>query len=269
MLLQIANWRQYQTRGDLKTMFWFRVDADIRHSRKLFGLTPAEKWTWICLLSEAADQNKAGLVDAEIDYLASFGGINRQQMEGVLETLVKRRLVEPISEAVISLPKEDETMEVVENKDARTRARVVGKRAYTEQNRTEQLETSSLVDSGESPPAAGNGEAPSRPTKPIDLMDLWNCHRGSLSAAQKMTKKREAQCRVRLREEPDPAYWESVVCKMAASTFCRSGKWANFDWLIVNDTNHVKVAEGKYDDHKAPEPTFDPSAGQTDLSGAW
>lgn len=83
------------------------------------------------------------------------------------------------------------------------------------------------------------------------FLELWNENRGALPRAQKLNDSRKRKIRVRLNEEPDMEYWRLNIQRMAASEFCCSGKWATFDWLIENDTNHVKVAEGNYDNRTA------------------
>jgi len=85
---------------------------------------------------------------------------------------------------------------------------------------------------------------------PERLKELWN------EIVQKprvlsLTTKRLKNIRARLREHPDESWWTAVLSKVRASAFLRGagphGWRADFDWLIGNDTNAVKVLEGKYD----------------------
>ena len=85
--------------------------------------------------------------------------------------------------------------------------------------------------------------------KPSSFVDLWNEQCGTLSKATKLNETRARKVRARWKEQPTEVYWRIAIAKMAASSFCCQGKWASLDWLISNDTNHVKVMEGKYDDH--------------------
>ena len=89
---------------------------------------------------------------------------------------------------------------------------------------------------------------------PSALIEIWNANRGALPAAR-LTPKRKLKAAARLKDQPDLAYWERVVRRLAASSFA-TGKndrqWkADFGWLIANDENHVKVDEGKYDNREA------------------
>lgn len=87
----------------------------------------------------------------------------------------------------------------------------------------------------------------------------WTDHCGVLTPRTlRMTDGRRNKIRARWGEVSDLAYWAECVRKMAASSFCRESPWATFDWLVKNDTNHVKVHEGKYDDR-------DPDASGADV----
>jgi hypothetical protein len=92
---------------------------------------------------------------------------------------------------------------------------------------------------------------------PKGLKELWN------EIVQKpkvlmLSQGRERRLRLRLREHPDVSWWEEVLHKIVASPFLRGagnrGWQADFDWLIANDTNALKVLEGKYD--KRPPSTI-------------
>ncbi len=100
---------------------------------------------------------------------------------------------------------------------------------------------------------------------PKALLDLWNSEKGDLAKAKGVTSQRREKIRTRLREEPSRPYWLDVIKRLAASDHANgrtkndrfpNGWHASFDWLIANDTNHVKVAEGRYDDRKPKPPPF-------------
>ncbi len=119
------------------------------------------------------------------------------------------------------------------------------------------------------PPDLTRPDLPDQPEKRVlfaALLEAWNVNRGPLRAVELLTDKRKQKLRLRWAEKPDPAYWCEVVRRIAKSSFC-TGKndkgWAaDFDWLITNDTNHVKVMEGKYDDRKAFNPHVVPALKQ-------
>lgn len=85
-----------------------------------------------------------------------------------------------------------------------------------------------------------------------DFLKAWNGNCGALPRISALTDKRKAKVRQRWNDRPDMAYWLAVIRRMAKSRFMAGGSergWvADFDWLITNDTNHVKVMEGKYDE---------------------
>lgn len=94
--------------------------------------------------------------------------------------------------------------------------------------------------------------------EPSDLVEAWNEYLtpvglpkvDMLSATRKMKASR------RLAEHPEDKFWSTVMYNIQNSTFLRGLSKprkpderpfkASFDWLIDNDTNVVKVYEGRY-----------------------
>lgn len=106
----------------------------------------------------------------------------------------------------------------------------------------------SSQDSSESEKENPNSEKPRNDRKDIqEFWEAYNQNRGALPKAEKLTKGRIQKIKKRLEENPSLDYWKQVVSKLAASDFVTSGSWCNIDWIISNDTNHVKAYEGKYD----------------------
>lgn len=89
-----------------------------------------------------------------------------------------------------------------------------------------------------------------------ELLESWNdiCPALGLSAVRELSASRKQKAASRLREHPKVAFWNDVFREIRGSPFLLgqgppNGKapWrANFDWLIDNDTNCIKVAEGRY-----------------------
>ncbi len=102
-------------------------------------------------------------------------------------------------------------------------------------------------------------------TEPMVLAEIWESERGSLPELRAMTAERVARCRERLRNaargetnaEQGSALskffddFREAVRRAAATPFLLgagpAGWRANFDWLVANDTNYLKVLEGRYD----------------------
>jgi hypothetical protein len=88
----------------------------------------------------------------------------------------------------------------------------------------------------------------------VDLPAAWNRICVSLPKCAKVTPKRAAHIKARLKEYP-PEEWERIFQRIEASAFCRgeNGGWkATFDWIISSPDNAVKVLEGKYDRASSP-----------------
>lgn len=70
----------------------------------------------------------------------------------------------------------------------------------------------------------------------------------SLPKVRRVTSGRRKKWKTRARDAGFAALFDEACRQLEASTFAKEGKWASFDWLIENDTNFVKAAEGKYAD---------------------
>lgn len=84
MRIEIVNWNKYNPRSELKTIPWFRVQNCIVHDRKLYGLVPAQKWLWICLLSIAAQENNS-VIELSCEYLEHYAGIEKNLILQAIE----------------------------------------------------------------------------------------------------------------------------------------------------------------------------------------
>lgn len=97
-------------------------------------------------------------------------------------------------------------------------------------------------------------ESKTSPT-PTILSEIWEQERGPLPELRALTPERLARCRDRIAHARDRmkfiADFREAVRRAAATPFlCGAGPagWrANFDWIIANDTNYLKVLEGRYD----------------------
>jgi hypothetical protein len=99
-------------------------------------------------------------------------------------------------------------------------------------------------------------DAPLLPVTPDELREIWETNRGGMTPCLALTDKRRNKCRTRISEhnkDPDKFrndFTESVRKASAIPFFIGAGErgWkGHFDWFIENDTNYMKVLEGKYD----------------------
>ena len=84
-----------------------------------------------------------------------------------------------------------------------------------------------------------------------EFFELYNFTVKRLPKATKLSDARKRKIKARLKNA-DLDTWKKVFEKCDQSDFCAGVKtdWkANFDWLIANDNNYVKVLEGKYDNN--------------------
>lgn len=95
--------------------------------------------------------------------------------------------------------------------------------------------------------------------KPEDLVEGWNecASMTGLAQVRQCRGSRRKRTLDRLREQPDVGFWTLVFRQLKTSRFLRGqaggngnghAPWrADFDWLVSNDVNCVKVSEGKYE----------------------
>ncbi len=105
-----------------------------------------------------------------------------------------------------------------------------------------------------------------------EIKDTWN--RGiegtPLPAIRKLSSGRRAKLKARWGERDFRDNWKGIITRFLESGLVkksiREGRtnWINFDWLIKNDENYVKVLEGKYD-HKRRQRPVDPDAWRAGL----
>lgn len=99
---------------------------------------------------------------------------------------------------------------------------------------------------------------PEEPNGPPQLISLWNdsipsnLPKVNLKTFKPGSKRWKA-AKSRLAEEPELAYWQKVIDRIASSAFCTGGNdrgWvATIDFLLRPET-HVKAVEGQYDNRK-------------------
>lgn len=94
------------------------------------------------------------------------------------------------------------------------------------------------------------------PVTPVELHEIYNRERGGLPECRVLTETRKQKCRVRITERnKDPASFRSdfteAVCKARGHPFLSGGGsrgWkADFDFIIENDKNYLRILEGRYD----------------------
>lgn len=82
------------------------------------------------------------------------------------------------------------------------------------------------------------------------LADLWNALVSRPRVIELSASRRRHVAR-RFKEHPDLEWWRAVIARIAVTPFLRGagsrGWMASFDWLIQNDTNALRVLEGRYD----------------------
>ena len=122
------------------------------------------------------------------------------------------------------------------------------RRGLDEDSSTEGKGSGSGSGSGRDLDLEGKGKG-NNLSAPADLPALWNRICISLPKCLKITDKRRAHVKARLKEYTLDE-WKAIFERIESSPFLRgeNGGWkATFDWIIQSPDNAVKILEGKYD----------------------
>ncbi len=98
------------------------------------------------------------------------------------------------------------------------------------------------------------------------FVDAWNDGISDpVPKIQKLNQKRKNKINYRIAEDPDFAEkFPQIIKKINNSAFLKgdnNNSWVvNFDWVIANDSNYIKILEGNYDG-KGSKPKFESAKG--------
>jgi hypothetical protein len=74
--IQILNWDEYQTRKDLKTMSWFRLESNLPEHEAFFNLSNDGKWFFVYLLCLCAKKS-TGIIKVKLNYLEHYSQVKK------------------------------------------------------------------------------------------------------------------------------------------------------------------------------------------------
>lgn len=97
----------------------------------------------------------------------------------------------------------------------------------------------------------GEFEGKHQASPETQLVEFWNSQDWILPKVSKLTKERKEKIKTRL-SEASVEEWKIAITRIHLSDFLlgKGAKqtWkADFDWLIANEGNRLKIIEGKYD----------------------
>jgi len=238
----------------------FFPDAWLVDTRRL---SPLAKAAWIDILCYCWNAPQRGVYTRTLPAMAFEHGVTQEVLAGLLEELCQVAEITSTGGSVTIMSRRIVREEKVREYE-RTRKR--WQREHTNVPEMSQPSPANVpqekleVRSQKLEEKTLQGDAavqtPPRPVIPyLELQEAWNGNNGALPKVTALTDKRRAKIRLRWLERPNLEYWRLVIRRVAASKFCQGqsdrGWIADFDWLIANDTNHVKVMEGKYDNKPA------------------
>jgi hypothetical protein len=220
MIIKVKNWQKYNGRADVKVTSWIRFQNDFFTDPVIFDLSSVEKLVFIYCLCVRSKQKGDALK------------INTVLMSNLIRS--KKSDIESALNKLISL-------ELLEHCGSPERIRT--DTDVYDLSRSDSCSTDGT--DGTDGTVLPNGSS----LTAAEFMSIWNFESGPMSKIKSLTSARRLKIKTRLAENSDSEYWRDVIRRMAKSDFMTgaSGWKANFDWLIKNPENHVKVSEGNYD----------------------
>lgn len=239
--VEIVNWEKYQTRKDLKSMNFFRVQANIFSDSKFIQLKPTTKLSWFYLLSMCAQHNSK-LIRCYTQVASKLAGVKPKLFLDALFELEQFQLVK-LKTRDESEPREEKRRE--------------------EKTREEKRESHLGLDEAENPAPKDLILENSEPEilNSHWLVELWNENSGQLPKCRvPVSAERLRKIKTRVKSTDDRDRWREAILKLAESSFCNGENdrsWiAGFDFLIQPGKLDV-ILEGKYDDRSAPKTKVD------------
>jgi len=234
--LKIVNWRKYQTRTDIKSMNYFRINKSFFIDPKFVSCNATTKLTWFYLLSVCAEDNSE-LVRCNTSLASKLIPSKTKLVRDALFKLEELGVLSIVSRPV-SVPKVKES----KVKESKVKER--------------EVQQAELTLATPPSPQAKKSEVLQGPDL---IFQLYNENRGELPEARALNKERRKKAAERWKENPSLEYWLEVCQKMQKSAFLlgnnKRGWRANFDWLLGKDkngaVNHLKVAEGAYEESQS------------------
>lgn len=223
-IIRILNIEEYNPRKDRKKHSWFRVDNTIPFSKKLEGLHPDQKWCWICLIALASFEQR-DWIECDIQYFKKHVGINEKRIMSALKHFKNKEMIQIV-------PRSD------------TERLPVGDRAGTSGVPTDR-QTDVTDDTLQT-------DVTTQQNDEVQIFfEFWNSlvTEPELPKVVKLTSERRKKIRTRL-QEASLEDWKSAMLEIGKIPFLLgdggNGWRADFDWFIENETNRVKIIEGKY-----------------------
>lgn len=223
MQITVVNWTKFNGRKDVKEPSWFKFKHKFFEDSEFYDFSHGEKLAWLYILCECSKQNKQGVTTINTQHAHHVAGIDTTTLNSTIKKLQQLKIIER----------------------PRVRGRYVDVSHPYARQEEKRLEEKRLEEIRARERTLATQSAP---TGSI-LVELWQKHSGVLPKAIGLNRHEHEKIRDRLKENPDPAYWEGLIKKMASNAYFAGEnnlKWkADFLWLI-DPGNHTKVATREY-----------------------
>jgi len=105
--IHIPNWTKYNSDSERnRHPSWFLLINSTPISHGLIGLTPQQKWVWICLLCECSRKN-ADTLHLSLRWLSNFSGVNKSDILKAFEILQENESLSVDCQSAVKQPPEN------------------------------------------------------------------------------------------------------------------------------------------------------------------
>lgn len=210
-------------------------------------LTPVER-DYLCLI--AALQNAKGCT-ASNNWFATYFGVKRQTAQEIIGRLKDKNIIackeqkqggKTIKRTIEIIDSNSRKLLLIDSRE--NLPKIPAGLAGSSDKVSRKLPTHITKD------ITKENSSVSSTTDGSDFVSLWNS-KDRLPKIKALTDKRREALKVRMEEKQFAENLPLIIEKVACSDFLcglNDRKWrADIDWLLKNDTNYVKILEGKYD----------------------
>jgi len=264
---------------------WFRLYAEFVTDPKVQMMSEAMQRRLVMLMGMRCSNNLETLHETEIAFQLRISEVDLVETKALfidkgfiddkwnLINWDKRQFASDTSTERVRAFREKKklTPEIDETEAKRSSNALEQNRTEQIQNRTEQKKSLILTnESGTQPVAPSAGADPHlvplfelestkvKARSPDDYVTFWNKNRDTLSEVKTLSHERRRRLQMRITNGLTPKLFRDVIAKVHATPFCLGDNdrtWrVDLDFLIANDTNYLKVLEGKYDTAAKPKP---------------
>jgi len=235
-------------------MKWLRLWIEWAHDPKIIAMPESMQRRHIVLLCLRRQVDTSTLSDEEI---ASYMRIGMEDLQETKELFTRKNFIDNGWNVLAWDDRQyDSDSSTLRTRKWRKRQRKKerDKKETSQERHGDGVDTDTETDkdytSSKEEEVLSEPPAQTPPCPHGKIKELYNKYCKSLPGLLTMSKQRKVKLKTRWGEHPNLDWWQALFETVEQIPFCCGdndrGWKASFDWLVANDTNALKVMEGKY-----------------------